>query len=371
MKKTFTIALFALSVAALRAEESTQYNPELFGVVKAKVEMSTENGEYRFDVRNSRIGVKGNASERMNYAIQIDYNNEGSISILDSWVGYHTEQFELKLGQQQLRFSTDLDRGPSSSPFSNRSFLAKYLTTYYTTSATDGGSSATSSVSTMSSRDIGIHVAYKIPKTLIKVSGGLFNGSGANNPSWGNTINFVGRVDIGRSEGFGGALSCYIGTTPSDSYAAYEGSSWVNVTKNQSIKMYDAYARYIKGDLFIEAEYAQRRLQQENFSLLQAYYIHGTYKFEIKNSPIFKYFAPHLRWDMGKNIEYYDYVTDDIFNYTSNRMTYSMNFGLSEKRIHSELRIAFEDYFVKKKPADFAINKLLHDKVTVEFVAAF
>ncbi len=373
MKKFLLLAVAALSSTTLRAEETNLYAPQIFGVVKVKMELSTNNGDYRFDVRNSRIGMKGNVSERMNYAIQIDYNNEGSVSILDSWVGYHSNGFEFKLGQQQLRFSTDLDRGPSSSPFSNRSFLAKYLTSYYYTSASDGNLN-NPSIKTMSSRDIGAHVAYTIPKTSIKLSSGIFNGSGSNNPEWSNSANVVGRIDIGKKEGLGGAVSCYIGVTPSESYAAFDSSSneWINVSQNQQIKMYDAYLRYTKGELFLEAEYAQRRLSQNEFNLLQAYYIHGTYKFEIKNNPIFKYFAPHLRWDMGKNIEYYDYVAaDPLFRYTSNRMTYSMNFGLSEKKIRSEMRLAFEDYFVKKKPKDLASNQLLQDKFTIEFVAAF
>ncbi|MFI3293031.1 MAG: porin [Rikenellaceae bacterium] len=371
MKKIITLFIFllAVAVAPLRAEEQNLYTPQMFGVAKVKMELSTNDGEYRFDVRNSRIGVRGNASERMNYAIQIDYNNEGSISILDSWVGYHVEGFAFKLGQQKIQFSTDLDRGPDSSPFSNRSFLSKYITTYYYTEATASGYDVT--VKTMSSRDIGARIEYTIPKTTIKLSGGVFNGSGSNNPEWSSTANIVARVDVGAKEGFGAAASCYIGVTPTVSYATFENGAWSDVVMDQKIRMYDAYVRYTKGDLFVEAEYAQRRLNQNEFHLAQAYYIHGTYRFQINDNPIFKYFAPHLRWDAGKNIEYYDYSIGDVFRYSSNRMTYSMNFGLSEKRIKSELRLAYEDYFVTAKPGDISYNKLLQDKFTIEFVAAF
>ncbi len=371
MKRLFTLALAILSLSNLRAEQEEVFTPELFGVVKVKMEASTDNGEYRFDVRNSRIGVKGNASERMNYAIQIDYNNEGNISILDSWVGYHVEGFDIRLGQQQLQFSTDLDRGPSSSPFSNRSFLAKYITTYFKTTASADGMSVSNGVSTMSSRDIGVHVGYKIPKTIIKLSGGLFNGSGSNSPEWGSSVNGVARVDIGGSSGLAGAVSYYGGVTPTDSYALYENDSWVNITQDQRIDMFDGYLRYIKGDLFCEAEYAQRRINQAGDHVMQAFYVHATYRIGVNDNPIFKYIAPHLRWDMGKNVEYYDNVTGDIFHYNAKRMTYAVNFGLSEKRIRSELRLAYEDYFLKEKPADFGVNKLLHDKFTIELVAAF
>ncbi|MFI3320511.1 MAG: porin [Rikenellaceae bacterium] len=350
--------------------QDADLSPTLFGVAKVKMELSTDNGLYRFDVRNSRIGVKGNASERMNYAIQIDYNNEGNISILDSYVGYHAGGLVFKLGQQQINFSNDLSHGPASSPFSNRSFLSKYITTYFGTEVSGGVPS--NYVKTMGSRDIGATIAYTIPNTIVKLSGGIFNGAGANNPEWGDHVNFVGRLDLGDSkEGLCGAVSCYVGKTPTIVNAVQDTNDWYEDVVSQNIQMYDAYVGYTKGDLFLEAEYAQRRIDMDGLSLMQAYYIHGTYRIAINNSPIFKYFAPHLRWDRGQNVEYLDAVTNDIFHYTSNRMTYSMNFGLSEKRIRSELRLAFEDYFVKEKPADYKENMLLHDKFTVEFVAAF
>lgn len=373
IQKIVLALAFTTIISSSIAEESKDsnfYAPQLFGVAKVKMELSTDGGLYRFDVRNSRIGIMGNASERMNYAIQIDYNNEGKVSILDSWVGYHSGGLVFKLGQQQINFSNDLSRGPSSSPFSNRSFLSKYITTYFGTEV-DGGVPE-NYVSTMGSRDIGATIGYKIPNSIIKLSGGLFNGSGANNPEWGDHVNFVGRLDLGGKEGLCGAVSCYVGKTPTVVTAVGNSTSgWYEDDVDQKIQMYDAYVGYNKGNIFVEAEYAQRRIQQEGLHLMQAYYIHGSYHFSIKNSPIFKYFAPHLRWDRGANVEYLDAVTDDIFHYTSNRMTYSMNFGLSEKRIRSELRLAFEDYFVEEKPVDYSENMLLHDKFTVEFVAAF
>lgn len=385
MKRLFNttfMLLLLLSATTINAQESSKttessetteisYTPELYGVVKVKMEMSTDNGLYRFDVRNSRIGIKGNASERMKYAIQIDYNDEGSVSILDSWVGYSASGFEFKLGQQQHHFSVDTDRGPSSNPFSNRSFLAKYLTSYFGT--TSNGTSYDSYVKTIGSRDIGAYMSYSIPNTIIKLSAGLFNGTGANNPEWSQNNNFIARLDIGGKEGLYGGVSWYTGQTKTTSEATLGSDGiYVDTPIKQLVDMYDGYIAYSKNDLFLEAEYAQRRIDNNGeLYLLQAGYLHATYRIAIKNSEIFKYFSPHLRWDMGDNVDYYDYVTESIDRYTASRMTYSLNFGLSEKRIHSELRLAFEDYFVRDNPADFAENMLLHDKFTIEFVAAF
>lgn len=110
-------------------EETISYRPEIFGAVKAKFETSLYDGSHRFNVRNSRMGVRGFASPNFKYAIQIDFSNEGKLSVLDSYVTYFSGGLEVTIGQQQYRFSTDLDRGPNSTIFSNRSFLSKYLTT--------------------------------------------------------------------------------------------------------------------------------------------------------------------------------------------------------------------------------------------------
>ncbi len=111
--------------------QSVSYVPQVDGAVKVKLETDLYGGEYRFNVRNSRFGVRGNVSRNMTYRIQVDFNNEGKVSVLDSYVGYTAGGFGVQLGQQQYHFSTDLDRGPTTNMFANRSFLAKYLTGYY------------------------------------------------------------------------------------------------------------------------------------------------------------------------------------------------------------------------------------------------
>ena len=89
------------------------------------MEIDLNRGEYRFNVRNSRFGVRGNVSRNMSYRLQVDFSNEGKVSILDSYVAYKTHGFEAIIGQQQYHFSTDLDRGPSTNMFAT---AARYRT---------------------------------------------------------------------------------------------------------------------------------------------------------------------------------------------------------------------------------------------------
>ncbi len=370
MKK---LLLFVLSLMvtiapfSLYAEQTAEvdYKPQLFGAVRAKYEQSVVNGEHRFNVRNSRIGVKGNASESVRYAVQIDFNNEGSVSILDSYVAYKMDNLELSLGQQQYHFSADLDRGPTSSLFSNRSFIAKYLTTYY------GNKDGADFVKTIGSRDIGVVASYKLSTNFapIAITAGLMNGSGANNPEWTEGVNFVSRVAVGASRGFQVAASVYTGVTPFVDTVT-DGS--ITSTKNQYINMYGGELRYA-GELFlIEAAYAQRQLKvNDDRRDLNAAHIHGYYRFNLTNNRYANYLAPHLRFDTGRGIEFINDLTDELDRYSADRITVALNIGLSEKWMRSELRISYEEYMVRNKPSDYSVNPLLQDKYTIELIAAF
>ncbi len=364
--------LFAQSEVQEEQSTETSYRPTIYGAVKAKYELSTSDTDFqRFNVRNSRIGVKGLASEYMKYAIQIDFNNEGKLSILDSYVAFVSRDFELTLGQQQYHFSSDLDRGPTSNMFSNRSFLAKFLTTYYGQEVVDGKEVGV--VSTIGSRDIGAMLTYTPHDAYpLSASIGLFNGSGANNPEWTHNVNFITRLMIGYDKGFGGAISYYKGTTPTTSRIfADPTGALMSESFEQKIEMFGGELHYIGDDFLVEAEYAQRRLGRDVVDLLEAAHIHGYYLIRMKKGCFLNHIAPHLRYDIGRGIEFVNMNTGLVDRFNTDRITIALNFGLKEIPMRSDLRIAFEKYLPKQTPSDFAVNGLLHDKITIEVVAAF
>lgn len=349
--------------------EKVNYVPQVFGAVKAKFEASLYDGSHRFNVRNSRIGVRGLASPRMKYAIQIDFSNEGKLSILDSYVTYFTDNLEVTLGQQQYRFSTDLDRGPNTSIFSNRSFLSKFLTTYYTTVPENGHIGHT--VSSIGSRDLGALLRYHIPKMPLRVNFGLFNGSGTNNPEWDNKINIVAKLEIGPEMGLHGAVSHYNGHTPAGTKVSFDQSgSLVSTIFTQRIRMWGGELSYTQENFAIESEYAQRRLRMDGLRLLQTGHVQGYYQFRLPKMKLMEYVAPLGRWDIGDNIEFLNsYGAMETFS--AHRATVGVNFGFTGKIVGSELRLQFEKYFVTRKPSDYSRNQLLQDKITLEIVATF
>ncbi|MFR9524728.1 MAG: hypothetical protein SNI91_01025 [Rikenellaceae bacterium] len=344
------LSLTALSTPILAQEEAeVDLTPVIFGSVRAKYEQSTEAADlHRFNVRNSRLGVKGYTSENMRYAIQIDFNNEGKVSILDSYVAYMAGDFEFSLGQQHYHFNADLDRGPSSSLFSNRSFLSKYLTTYYDPTSND--------VSTIGSRDIGAVASYKFQTEIpVTITAGLTNGSGANNPEWSERVNYVGRVAVGDKMGLQVAGSYYYGYTPLD----------------QEFVMYGGELRYAGPNYLIEAACAERKLQQDGTQTITTAYLHGYRKFYLNDKWGIDHIAPHLRWDMGNGIEFENQFDGLIDRYDASRITVALNIGLAQKWIGAEVRLSYEEYMVGTTHTDAAINPLLQDKFTIEFITSF
>ncbi len=367
---------------ALSASENIEENentdevsfvPKIDGAVKAKFELSTYDGQFRFNVRNSRFGVSGNVSRHMVYRMQVDFNNEGKVSILDAYAGYQTGGWDIRLGQQQYHLSTDLDRGPSSNMFANRSFLAKYLTGYYGSELVDG--KPKDFVRTLGSRDLGVMATYTFKTRIpLKLFFGVFNGSGINNPEWGKSVNFVGRAEIGKNvDGLRLALAYYDGSAPTHDRVIEIGDVYEQVPFQQKMRIGVVELCYRYGALFIEGEYARRYL--ENYSgqnqVMTASHIHSYYLFSMRPSCALNHIAPIVRWDVGNGMDYLNKVTESVQTVNANRITMGVNFGFGKKFTRSEIRLNYEKYLMKDEPSDLSINKLYQDKFTVEVVAAF
>ena len=355
------------------AKSPVSYIPKIDGSVKAKVELSLYDGEYRFNVRNSRFGVSGLVSPRMNYRMQVDFNNEGKVSILDSYIGYTVGGFNIQLGQQQYHFSSDLDRGPSTNMFANRSFLSKYLTGYYGSELS--GSDSKMFVKTLGSRDLGVMTTYNFQhlNVPLMVYLGAFNGSGINNPEWGKSVNVVTRLEYGWQTGLRAAVSYYNGSAPRHKQVVEEDGTKVEKTVNPKMNMFGCELRYVRGGFFIEGEYARRYLRDLSGrdNVLTAALVHSYYKFILPERSFAHHIAPIVRWDMGNNVDYLNTVTGKREGFNANRITAGVNIGFGEKWIKSELRLNYEKYLLKERPSDFSKNKLLQDKFTLEVVATF
>lgn len=359
MKRLVIIAAVIFPVLVSAQDGRGFYMPKFDAAVKAKVELSTEDGNYRFNVRNARLGLAGNVTDNISYRMQVDLSNQGTIQFLDAYASYQTGRFKINLGQQLYHFSSDMGRGPSVLIFANRSLLAKFITTF--SGAYSEGGTTHHYVRQFSSRDLGALATYSITRnSSVKATVGFFSGSGVNNPQWDNSLNVITRLDVKPVTGLRVSASFYDGNTPEQ--GGYR----------DRLRMVGAEAEYSYGNLHIGGEYARRYMknEEEKYRLLTAAYLQGVYYFKM-NSPQVKYLAPALRWDMANGLVFRENLSGGLDKTDVNRVTAGINIGFSEAPVKAEIRLNYEKYLFGDKPADLSVNKLFQDKITLEFVAAF
>ncbi len=350
LTKKFEAAESAKAAEAEKSKKSSFYSPTVFGAILAYYNVSGYSGDQRFAIRNAHLGVKGNASRDVSYQIQINLHNLGSISMLDSWIMYKRGRFNAVLGQQFIHLTADFDRGgPKSNIFTTRSYGIVYVTGY-----TNG-----TTVKTLGNRDIGLYTNYTFSTNVpITVTLAALNGAGANQVSWNNDINILGRIQIGGSKGLCGGASVYGGRTP---YL-------------QDVRIYSAEARYVTDKLFVEVNYQDRELREDSSSpyesistgLVQAYYT-----FKLPKSKIFDNVAPAIRYDFVRNANYSNSISEIIEKLDANRITTQISFNLAEAKIRSRFSIGYEKVIMRNIPSDIASNTLFQDKFTVGMTVAF
>lgn len=184
-----------LGAASLLAEG---FVPTLHGTFRADYELSTDNGDSRFQVQNARLSAGGSPFAFLNYFIQADFCASGKFKLLDVYVALvPTDRVKITLGQSRIPFSAEGTRIPRDYYFVNVSMIHSYACP----------------------RAVGIRVAYDIPSTPLHTEGGVFNSSdmdshtkwnsgmtygvklNATTRGWRPEISFMSRVPGGNGAG--------------------------------------------------------------------------------------------------------------------------------------------------------------------------
>ena len=92
----------------------SEYLPDIFGILKTKVEYDLDNSLIRFEVRNARFGATGKINKYMSYKVELDLSDEGKMKMLDAYVKFSpVTNLGFYLGQRKIPFSTDYIRNPA------------------------------------------------------------------------------------------------------------------------------------------------------------------------------------------------------------------------------------------------------------------
>lgn len=360
MKKIFALLMTLSVTSAAFAQDGSTLVPKVFGLLKTGFETDTETGDFRFSVNNARVGLVGlrNVSNSIfKYQIQLELNAEGKINLLDAYAAFATGDFEISLGQQQHRFSTELSRGPKLNYFGSSSFLGTYIASCYQP-AIASDSQSKPSYKNLSSRDLGLMVRYNNKtKVPVNIVAGLVSGNGINTSVWRNNINFVARAWLDCNTvlgGFGAAANFYTGKTPFGS----------------KITMAGGELRYIKNRWIVEGEYASRWLYLNGGpDRLDLATVHAIYRQPVQWGVI-KFIAPMARWDYGHNITVLS-PESVLTKFDAQRATGGITLGFAKQLLDCELRLNYEQYFIADRPAAIIDNPQFHNKFIVEFYLAF
>jgi hypothetical protein len=341
MKHFITLIIcFASLAATAQRDESGQTDEKtpaplyvtarLDGTIKTKLETSTEDGAMRFNVRNSRLGLRGSVGGYVDYRIQVELSNEGIFSPLDLYGSLKPAPgLTVNFGQTHVPFDNDYIITPADMMFANRAFAGKFFTP--------------------GSRDIGVVAHYKFKRKgfPMELQGGIFNGGKINSPQWTSTPSYAFRLLFGAMEGWRTTAKIYRYHTPADDlfFAA-------------------ADLRYATHRFRVETELTNRHDNTTGRDLSGAY-LQGAYTFPVKGG-MFHSISPAARWDaMGYGAHK---------GFEINRLTFGLDFGLSDIPFRSVLRLDYEHYFAGKGSAAYFDGRDMHtsdNKMTLELVLKF
>lgn len=342
------------------------------GAVKTRMEVDMNDPAYRFAVINTRFGILGNLNSKIYYRIQLELDREGTMLLLDSYVEYRSGRWDLRLGQQANGFSVDMVRAAWLNPLPNRSLQADYISSY--TGSQLSGGKVVPFVRSIGPRDLGFRTVYSIPsKVPVCLAAGVFNGSGLGTQTWGKRPTLLGRVDVGSSKGLRGALSYYDGVTPQHTDVVDNAGTLLQRSGVvETMRMVGTELRYVHDSLTVEGEYSRRYLGEgRTCRLLTAAFVQAYYRIPVRHNNTLSFVMPVARWDFANGLDYLNTTEQKLQTLDVDRMSLGFTLGFASRYIHPELRFGYEKFFVKDRPSDFSVNRMLHDKVTVDVVLAF
>ena len=326
------IFITSLGLGATEAEPVNRM-PNFHGALRARYEMATEGGEQRFQMRNARLTIDGKLSTAIDWFVQADLCDRGTMKILDAWGRLEVAPgIRLQAGQFRLPFGTDCFKGPGNYLFANRSFIGKQMCNV---------------------RGVGAKASWSW--RMLTAEAGAFNPTSITDQiRWTKTLAYSGKVVV--CPGAGVTLAAGAQTLVPDSVrinllGASAGWSWNNLT--------------------LEAEYMNKHYVNNRHRAAHAWNFFADYGFPLK-AGIFNRASVQARYDGmtahsdGRRDKDGLLVTNDP---ARNRITVGGTLTYAWRTLHCDLRVDYEKYFyhhgVKAPSLDNA------DKVCAELVIRF
>ncbi len=336
-------ALLCLEAAAT----TTDYLPQIHGILRGKYEYEPHLHASRFEVRNARLSAEGSLPLRTCYKVEVDLCDETEIKMKDAWVGVNPwRTLRVSIGQQRMPFSIDAHRNPAEQYFANRSFIAKQVGDM---------------------RDVGVLASYTFNKkstdrALATLSAGLFNGASITTQSaaWHSDWNYSARLQLFPLEG--------LAIVPSVQHTAIAERA-VHYTS------LDCGVYYERAGWHAEVEYLHKFYSAHAFAGCNAVNAMLLYTMPLGKEKSFFYSISYMcRYDyMGDHSDGKEGFDEDdatrlvITDYERHRLTVGVTLRVRNPYFPTALRVNYEKYNYPHGGA----KESERDKLVVELAITF
>lgn len=318
----------------LSAAEKVDYTPHIHGTVRTRFEVATESGKYRFQVRNARVSLDGKIAPTIDYYINTDLCDRGSMKILDVWARiYATKELGFQAGQFRMPFGVDPFRGPNTYYFANRSFIGKQVCNV---------------------RAVGVKAMYTFSTLPLSAEAGVFNPTTIGDHSgWNSSLAFAAKVtysigNVKLATGFQSIIPDSVRTNLIDGAVTWSAGRWT-----------------------VEGEYMYKHYTAQRHKPCHAYNVFANYQMPIK-AGVFNRLSFQGRFD-GMTAHSNAIRNDEGQLITNdparNRITIGATISyIKSKNLFLDIRANYEKYFYHH---DVTTTPYTGDKALVELVLRF
>lgn len=308
------------ALAQNAATDYSYYIPQVHGVIRTRLEVDTENAQYRFQVRNARINFYGHIAPPVDYYINTDFCDRGKVKILDAWLRLQiVKGLRFQAGQFRMPFGFDTHRAPNNYFFANRSFIGKQICNF---------------------RAVGAKVAFDIPHLPLLIEAGAFNPATiSDHDVWSKKVTYSAKA------------------TFSPGMWRFTAGSMSVICDDIRANLFDAAAGLSVGRWTAEAEYIYKHFTAGSPKSVHGYNAFADYRMPV-SAGIFNALSFQARFDG---------MTAHAEDPACNRITVGSTISyIRTKAVGLHMRANFEKYIYRRN----AVHSN-PDRLTVEIVATF
>lgn len=303
------VAAATLTGASLMAEG---FIPTVHGTFRADYELSTDNGESRFQVQNARITATGAPLEFLDYFLQVDFCAAGKVKPLDVFITLHPDShWKIFAGQMRVPFSAESTRLPRDYYFVNTAMVQNYGNL----------------------RAVGVKVGYNFPGTPLYTEGGVFNSSDMEaHTAWNDGMTYGIRLNA-TTHGWHPEVA-FMSRIP--------GGTGAGVRVN----MANASLAWTSAHWFVEGEYIYRTYTGNSHPATHVYSIYADYSHHM-SSRMFNRWSVQARFDGQTDgaTGIYNAEHEVVTNVPSRRRVTVGATVSHRSSVRLDFRVNYEQYF--------------------------